>query len=79
MNDSNSQFPTRLFGVLAIVAGVFIVLGGGCFVFLGMALGGDSAVGFLGLIIGIGMIFGGARMIKAAGRKDDKAAGQQDE
>ena len=71
MNDNNTHFPARLFGILAIVAGVFIVLGGGCFIFFGMVLGGGSAGGILGLLIGVGMIFGGARMIKTAGPKDE--------
>lgn len=71
MNSGNSQFPVRLFGILAIVAGVFIVLGGGCFFVIGIAFGSGSVVGILGLIVGIGMIFGGARMIKSARTRDE--------
>ena len=71
MNDDNSRFPTRLFGILAIVAGVFIVLGGGCFFFFGMMFGGSSVLGILGLLVGIGMVIGGAHMIDNA-RDQDK-------
>lgn len=71
MTDSDSQFPARLFGILAIVAGVFIVLGGGCFLFFGMIFSEGSAVGVLGLIVGVGMIFGGARMIKNASKRNN--------
>ena len=70
MNDNDSQFPTRLFGILAIVAGVFIVFGGGCFVFFGMMFGGSSVLGLLGVVVGIGMVVGGARMIDNAGKRD---------
>lgn len=64
MNDNESQFPKRLFGVLAIVIGVFIVLGGGCFFLLGAMFGGSDPFGILGLIVGIGLIFGGANMLR---------------
>ncbi len=70
MNDSNSQFPARLFGILAIVAGVFVVLGGGCFFLIGMAFGDGAGVGILGLIVGVGMIVGGVQMIRRAGKRD---------
>jgi hypothetical protein len=71
MNDNDSQFPVRLFGILAIVAGVFIILGGGCFVFYGMMFGGSFGFGILGLVVGFGMIGGGARMINSAKKKDE--------
>ncbi len=71
MNNNDPQFPVRLFGILAIVAGVFIVLGGGCSFLLGMFFGGSSPFGLLGLIAGVGMIFGGARMIKNAPKPDE--------
>jgi hypothetical protein len=68
MNDNESQFPKRLFGILAIVVGVFVVLGGGCFFLLGTMLGGSDPIGILGLIVGVGLIVGGARMLRS-GRK----------
>ena len=64
MNDNKSEFPKGLFGVLAIVIGVFIVLGGGCFFLLGAMFGGSDPFGALGLIVGIGLIFAGANMLR---------------
>ena len=66
MTDNDSQFPKRLFGILAIVVGVFVVLGGGCFVLLGAMFGGSDPFGILGLIVGIGLIVGGTRMLRSA-------------
>ncbi len=71
MNSSDEKFPVHLFGTLAIVAGVFIVLGGGCFFLFGMMLGEGSIVGFLGIAVGIWMIVGGARMVRRSGRQND--------
>lgn len=66
MNDNESQFPKRLFGILAIVIGVFVVLGGGCFFLLGAILGGNDPFGILGLLVGVGLIFAGANMLRSA-------------
>ena len=64
MNENESQFPKRLFGILAIVIGVFVVLGGGCFFLLAAMFGGSDPFGILGLIVGIGLIFAGANMLR---------------
>jgi hypothetical protein len=68
MNDNESQFPKRLFGILAIVVGVFVVLGGGCFFLLGGILGGSDPFGILGLIVGVLLIVGGASMLRDSGK-----------
>jgi hypothetical protein len=65
MSNDKSDFPTRLFGILAIVIGVFIVLGGGCFVLLGAMFGGGDPLGFIGLLVGVGLVIGGTKMVRS--------------
>ena len=64
MNDNGTDFPTRLFGILAIVIGVFILLGGGCFILLGAMFGGGDPLGIIGLLVGVGLIIGGTKMVR---------------
>ena len=69
MNNHESQFPKRMFGILAIVVGVFVVLGGGCFFLLGAMLGGTDPFGILWIIVGIGLIVAGANMLRSTKTK----------
>jgi hypothetical protein len=68
MSNKGADFPTRLFGILAIVIGVFIVLGGGCFVLLGAMFGGSDPLSFIGLLVGVGLIVGGTKMVRSTKR-----------
>ena len=68
MNDNEPDFPARLFGILAIVIGVFIILGGGCFILLGAISGGGDPLGFVGLLVGVGLIIGGTKMVRSSKR-----------
>lgn len=55
----------KLVGQLAIVAGVFIMLGGFCFG-IGFAVGGIPFQGLFTLVVGFVLIVAGARMVRSS-------------
>jgi peptidoglycan/LPS O-acetylase OafA/YrhL len=52
--------PTKFFGSLCIIVGVFVLIGGGCAMLL------DSASGLFAFVVGIGLIAYGVYLNKPA-------------
>lgn len=58
--------PSKYFGNLCIVVGVFICLGGSCAFLLGFFTGGAEALGgMITVAVGIGLIVFGAKVKKS--------------
>jgi len=65
----------RYFGYLMIVAGVFVVLAGGCFFVVGlMFMSNPDLYTFVALAVGIFLIVVGVKSVRATSRrlKDDE-------
>jgi hypothetical protein len=52
--------PTKFFGTLCIVVGVFVLIGGGCTAIF------SPVEGLITFVIGLGLIFYGAHLRKTA-------------
>ncbi len=61
---------SKFFGGLMIVAGVFIVFAGGCFLVLAGPLFGEAWFGLLSVAVGAVLIALGVKLIRAQGESD---------
>ena len=60
----------KFFGYLMIVAGIFVSLAGGCFIFLAGALGDGAMTGLLPLGAGVALIVFGIRLVRKPGNPE---------